>query len=190
MRATSAVLFPESISRIVATFISREYCCRGISIALSIQCNWPLIFVSHFGGALQGDPLPLHPIPKNKTRSFTQKSGHTSRPLALSTCEVCANAGALIMAAAPFSSWAAMLLKPRDATRMFWHYVSIPFAKLAHRTWIRPRFDTKYNALQRVAYFSIPVAGLLSVLTGWAIHKSMQLYWLAWIFGGYDKARI
>src|SRR5215469_397240 len=56
MRATSAVLFPESISRIVATFISREYCCRGISIALSIQCNWPLIFVSHFGGA-------LHPLP-------------------------------------------------------------------------------------------------------------------------------
>src|SRR5215469_2236562 len=110
--------------------------------------------------------------------------------LALSSCEVCANACVLIMAAAPFSSWAAMLLKPRDATRMFWHYVSIPFAKLAHRTWIRPRFDTKYNALQRVAYFSIPVAGLLSVLTGWAIHKSMQLYWLAWIFGGYDKARI
>jgi hypothetical protein len=23
------------------------------------------------------NPLPLHPIPKNKTRSFTQKSGHT-----------------------------------------------------------------------------------------------------------------
>jgi len=23
------------------------------------------------------DPLPLHPIPKNKTRAFTQKSGHT-----------------------------------------------------------------------------------------------------------------
>lgn len=27
-------------------------------------------------------------------------------------------------------------------------------------------------------------------MTGWAIHKPMQLYWLAEIFGGYDKARI
>src|SRR5215469_7433994 len=71
MRATSAVLFPESISRIVATFISREYCCRGISIALSIQCNWPLIFVSHFGGALHCcRPFPLHPKSPPKLLRF------------------------------------------------------------------------------------------------------------------------
>ena len=78
----------------------------------------------------------------------------------------------------------------RDATRMFWYYIGFPFAKLMRRTWLHPRFNTKYNALQRIAYFSVPVAGLLSVFTGWAIHKPMQLYWLTWIFGGYDKARI
>jgi thiosulfate reductase cytochrome b subunit len=78
----------------------------------------------------------------------------------------------------------------RDAARMFWYYIGLPFAKLTRRAWLHPRFNTKYNALQRVAYFSVPVAGLLSVLTGWAIHKPMQLYWLTRIFGGYDKARI
>jgi len=74
--------------------------------------------------------------------------------------------------------------------KMFRYYTGFPLAKLTRRTWLHPRFNTKYNALQRVAYFSIPVAGLLSVATGWAIHKLMQLYWLTASFGGYDKARI
>jgi thiosulfate reductase cytochrome b subunit len=78
----------------------------------------------------------------------------------------------------------------RDALKMFRYYVGFPLTKLILRTWLHPRFNTKYNALQRVAYFSVPAAGLLSVLTGWAIHKPMQLDWLAAIFGGYDKARI
>ncbi len=78
----------------------------------------------------------------------------------------------------------------RDAVKMFRYYTGLPFAWLARRTWLHPRFNTKYNPLQRIAYFSIPVAGFLSVATGWAIHKPMQLYWLAAIFGGYDKARI
>jgi thiosulfate reductase cytochrome b subunit len=78
----------------------------------------------------------------------------------------------------------------RDAVKMFWYYTRLPFAWLARRTWQHPRFNTKYNALQRIAYFSIPVAGFLSAATGWAIHKPMQLYWLAAIFGGYDKARV
>ena len=77
-----------------------------------------------------------------------------------------------------------------DALKMFRYYLGVPLAKLTRRTRLRPRFNTKYNALQRLAYFSVPVAGLLSVFTGWAIHKPMQLYWLAGIFGDYDKARI
>ena len=89
--------------------------------------------------------------------------------------------------------WRSLLPRPtdlRDAARMFWYYIGFPVAKLTRRSWPPPRFDTKYNALQRVAYFSVPVAGLLSVSTGWAIHKPMQLHWLTAIFGGYDKARI
>jgi thiosulfate reductase cytochrome b subunit len=78
----------------------------------------------------------------------------------------------------------------RDALKMVRYYLGVPLAKLTRRSWMPPRFDTKYNALQRVAYSSVPIAGLLSVLTGWAIHKPMQLYWLTAIFGGYDKARI
>ncbi len=77
-----------------------------------------------------------------------------------------------------------------DALRMFRYYLGVPFAKLAHRIWLHPSFNTKYNALQRAAYFSIPVAGFLSVATGWAIHKPMQLHWLAAIFGGFDTARV
>jgi thiosulfate reductase cytochrome b subunit len=78
----------------------------------------------------------------------------------------------------------------RDAWKMFCYYLGVLFAKLLRRTWMPPRFNTKYNALQRAAYFSILVAGVLSVLTGWAIHKPMQLQWVAAAFGGYDKARI
>jgi len=77
-----------------------------------------------------------------------------------------------------------------DALRMFRYYVSFPFAKLTHRRWLHPRFNTKYNALQRAAYFIVSVAGFLSVATGWAIHKPMQLHWLAASFGGFDTARV
>jgi thiosulfate reductase cytochrome b subunit len=77
-----------------------------------------------------------------------------------------------------------------DIPRMVWYYIGFPFAKLTSRKWLHPLFNTKYNALQRAAYFSVPVAGLLSVATGWAIHKPMQLHWLAAVFGGYDAARV
>jgi thiosulfate reductase cytochrome b subunit len=78
----------------------------------------------------------------------------------------------------------------RDATKMFWYYIGAPVAKLARCKWPHPRFETKYNPLQRAAYFSVWAAGVLSVLTGWAIHKPMQLHWLTAMFAGYDKARI
>jgi thiosulfate reductase cytochrome b subunit len=77
-----------------------------------------------------------------------------------------------------------------DALRMFRYYVGFPVAKIVRRQWPHPIFNTKYNALQRTAYFSVPVAGLLSVATGWAIHKPMQLHRLATLFGGYNAARV
>ncbi|WP_159471485.1 cytochrome b/b6 domain-containing protein [Dyadobacter sp. 3J3] len=48
----------------------------------------------------------------------------------------------------------------------------------------------KYNAAQRIAYTAIIVMGLGSVLTGLAVYKPVQFYWLCWIFGGYNFARI
>jgi thiosulfate reductase cytochrome b subunit len=60
-----------------------------------------------------------------------------------------------------------------DAFKMFRHYLGFPFAKLARRQWLHPRF-----------------AGFLSVATGWAIHKPMQFNWVAALFGGYDAVRV
>ena len=77
-----------------------------------------------------------------------------------------------------------------DALRMFRYYLGVPYAKLTRHQWPHPVFKTKYNALQRAAYFSAPVTGFLSVATGWAIHKPMQLHWLAAIFGGFNAARV
>ncbi|MDO8500821.1 MAG: cytochrome b/b6 domain-containing protein [Gemmatimonadaceae bacterium] len=47
----------------------------------------------------------------------------------------------------------------------------------------------KHNALQRGAYFILPWAGLLAVLTGIAIWKPVQLAPLTDLFGGYVWAR-
>lgn len=47
----------------------------------------------------------------------------------------------------------------------------------------------KHNALQKTAYFLLPVFGLLAVLTGIAIWKPVQLAPLTALFGGYVWAR-
>jgi thiosulfate reductase cytochrome b subunit len=77
-----------------------------------------------------------------------------------------------------------------DALEMFRYYIGWPLAILARYPWPHPSFNTKYNALQRQAYFAVPLAGCLSVATGWAIHKPMQFHLLAAIFGGFDSARV
>ena len=48
----------------------------------------------------------------------------------------------------------------------------------------------KYNPLQKLAYTSIPFAGLGSVLTGMSLYWPVQFAPLASLFGGYDTARI
>ena len=50
--------------------------------------------------------------------------------------------------------------------------------------------QNKYNAAQRIAYTSIIVMGLGSLITGLAIYKPVQFYWLTWLCGGYHLARI
>jgi thiosulfate reductase cytochrome b subunit len=47
-----------------------------------------------------------------------------------------------------------------------------------------------YNGLQRFAYTSILLLALIEVLSGLAIWKPVQLQPLAWLFGGYDGARV
>jgi Ni/Fe-hydrogenase b-type cytochrome subunit len=47
----------------------------------------------------------------------------------------------------------------------------------------------KHNALQKLAYFSLPVVTALVVLSGLAIWKPVSLGWLTSLFGGYVWAR-
>lgn len=68
----------------------------------------------------------------------------------------------------------------RDALEMVKFYVAV---RRDH-----PR-QGKHNALQRLAYFSMPIVGIFAVLTGLAIWKPIQLSLLTALFGGYVWAR-
>ncbi|MDB4925912.1 cytochrome b/b6 domain-containing protein [Mucilaginibacter sp.] len=48
----------------------------------------------------------------------------------------------------------------------------------------------KYNAAQRIAYTAIIIMGIGSVITGLAVYKPVQFYYLIWLCGGYHFARI
>ena len=89
--------------------------------------------------------------------------------------------------------WRALL--PRgsdvaDAARMIRFYLGVVPMAILRRPWPHPPARSKYNALQRAAYFSMPVFGALVVLSGWAMHKPVQLGWLERMFVNYDGARI
>lgn len=47
-----------------------------------------------------------------------------------------------------------------------------------------------YNTAQRAAYLALIVALALLVASGLAIWKPVQLYWLAWLMGDYEGARL
>ncbi len=78
----------------------------------------------------------------------------------------------------------------KEALAMMRYYVGVIPAKLSRRPWPHPPVRSKYNALQRGAYFSMPVLGLLAVASGWAMHKPVQLHWLERLFVNYNGARI
>jgi thiosulfate reductase cytochrome b subunit len=46
-----------------------------------------------------------------------------------------------------------------------------------------------YNAVQRLLYVGVILAGVVIVLSGLSIWKPVQLQWLTALFGGYDAAR-
>jgi len=48
----------------------------------------------------------------------------------------------------------------------------------------------KYNALQKLAYTTIPLAALGSILTGMSLYWPVQFSRIAALFGGYDTARV
>lgn len=52
-----------------------------------------------------------------------------------------------------------------------------------------PLPKAKFNGAQKIAYSSVLVMGIGSLLTGLAIYKPTQLSWLVVVFGGYQSAR-
>ncbi len=102
--------------------------------------------------------------------------------------------GALYLAGlAAGGGWRALLPRasdPRDAAAMLRFYAGVIPNALARRPWPHPHVATKYNALQRGAYFALPIVGALVVLSGWAMHKPSTLGLLERAFVDYDVARI
>ena len=89
--------------------------------------------------------------------------------------------------------WRALLPRPADAggaLAMIRYYLGVIPMAIRRRPWPHPAVRSKYNALQRGAYASVLGAGLLAVLSGWAMHKPVQLGWLERLFVSYDGARI
>ncbi len=54
----------------------------------------------------------------------------------------------------------------------------------------KPPATQTYNPLQKLAYTSAILLGVLSVATGLAVWKPVQFSWLAWTMGGFHWARI
>lgn len=89
--------------------------------------------------------------------------------------------------------WRALLPRGSDAREtlaMIRFYLGVLPMAILRRPWPHPIVRSKYNALQRAAYFTIPLLGALAVLSGWAMHKPVQLSWLERMFVNYDGARI
>lgn len=80
-----------------------------------------------------------------------------------------------------------------------WKYL-LPGRKSLKQAWLVVLHDlhikkglppqTKYNAAQRIAYTTIILMGVGSLITGLSIFKPVQFGWLVWVCGGYEAARV
>jgi thiosulfate reductase cytochrome b subunit len=89
--------------------------------------------------------------------------------------------------------WRALLPRatdPAEALAMIRYYLGVIPHAIARKPWPHPPVAGKYNALQRGAYFAMPLVGAMAVLSGWAMHKPAMLGWLERLFVNYDGARI
>ncbi len=79
--------------------------------------------------------------------------------------------------------WRSLLFRPSDIPRAW--QMQLYYLKLRRE---HPP-QGKHNALQKLAYTSIVALAALSVLTGFAVYKPVELGWLTALFGGYELAR-
>ncbi|MBD0278220.1 MAG: cytochrome b/b6 domain-containing protein [Flavisolibacter sp.] len=78
-----------------------------------------------------------------------------------------------------------LLLPNRHSFKEAWQVVLHDL----HIRRMEPHF-VKYNAAQRIAYTSVILMGLGSLITGLAIYKPVQFGFLSWLCGGYEAARL
>ena len=69
----------------------------------------------------------------------------------------------------------------QEALRVFWF--DITFRKSPHH-------EGRFNGAQRLAYSGVVVMAVIQVITGIAIQKPAQSWWLTSLLGGYNFARI
>ncbi len=79
--------------------------------------------------------------------------------------------------------WRKLLFGPRDVP------AALEMAKYYLRIRKEHPAQGKHNALQKGAYTFIILLGTLSVLSGLAVWKPVQLSWLTFAFGGFQAAR-
>jgi thiosulfate reductase cytochrome b subunit len=92
--------------------------------------------------------------------------------------------GLIYLAYLVFSGeWRALLFRPRDVPRAWQMQLFYLRLRREHPP------QGKHNALQKLAYTSIVLLAVLSVLTGLAVAKPAQFSWLTALFGGFELAR-
>jgi len=80
--------------------------------------------------------------------------------------------------------WRQVLFLPRDIKGVW------PMARHYFLLGKKPDVVEAYNPLQKLAYTSTILFGIVSTLTGMVMYKPAQFWWLAWPMGGYHYARI
>lgn len=96
-----------------------------------------------------------------------------------------AGAGAFYLAYRLFSGhYKTVLFLPRDIKGVW------PMARHYFLFGPKPPTTGRYNPLQKLAYTSTVLFGVLSLLTGLVLYKPAQFSALAWVMGGFHLARI
>ena len=77
-----------------------------------------------------------------------------------------------------------VLFMPRDVKGVW------PMARHYFLFGPKPPLTAAYNPLQKLAYTSAVIFGVLSTLTGLVLYKPVQFSWLAWMMGGFHLTRV
>jgi thiosulfate reductase cytochrome b subunit len=90
---------------------------------------------------------------------------------------------AYLLYLATSGEWRGLLFRPRDVPRAWQMQLYYLRLKKEHPP------QGKHNALQKAAYTATVVLAAVSVASGFALYKPVQLWWLVAAFGGFELAR-